>query len=131
MLTRLLCVILFVATSCEFGLIPCAKVRPDKVRKTHISKRMLRYPERNTTASAREVIIEPAKSIRPDYARGSEVKPALENINVEEWDCPKPGGKRNLPKALKENIRKNKKAYESYYKNKADSLAALQPIKLK
>jgi hypothetical protein len=118
--------LLIIFTGCQSGFIPCAKVRPDKVKKSTVRKNF-RYAERNTTASAREV---PVVQARPNYSRGAEVRPALENINVEEWDCPKPGARKNIPKALKDNIRKNKKAYESYYRNKADSIAhAQQPLK--
>jgi hypothetical protein len=72
------------------------------------------------TASAKETKPEISRKV----ATRPMVRPALEKIDVEEWDCPKPGGKKNMPKALKENIRKNKKAFEAYYKTKADSLSA-------
>jgi hypothetical protein len=73
------------------------------------------------TASAKETKPETEKRFtRPD------VHPALEKINVEEWDCPKPGAKKNMPKALRENIKKNRKAFEAYYKNRSvvDSVAS-------
>jgi hypothetical protein len=122
MLVRLI-LILLIFTGCQSGFLPCVKVKPDKVRKTHVRKN-IRYAERNTTASAKTI---PETPVKPNYYRGTDTRPALENIDVEEWDCPKPGVKRTIPKALKDNIRKNKKAYESYYRNKADSIAALQP----
>lgn len=125
MVTRVFCAILLIATSCQYGMIPCIKVRPDKVKKTHVRK--IRYVDRSTTASVREI---PAEQVKPNYSRGSEVKPALENIDVEEWDCPKPGTKKNIPKALKDNIRKNKKAYETHYRNKIDSITTVQPMNL-
>lgn len=31
----------------------------------------------------------------------------VDHVSVEEWDCPKPGAKKYMPKAVKENIRKN------------------------
>jgi hypothetical protein len=117
--------LLIIFTACQSGFIPCAKIRPDKVKKSSVRKNV-RYAERNTTASAREV---PVVQVKPNYSRGTEVRPALDNVNVEEWDCPKPGTKKNIPKALKDNIRKNKKAYESYYRNKTDSLSNVQPLK--
>jgi hypothetical protein len=124
MLTRFLVILFIILTGCQTGKIPCPDFKADRVKRSSISKRQW-YSDRNTTASAREVQTpEEAKPVKPviNYQRGSEVKPALENINVEEWDCPKPGMKKNLPKALKDNIRKNKKAYESYYKHKVDSV---------
>jgi hypothetical protein len=37
--------------------------------------------------------------------------------SIEEWGCPKPGMKKT-PKAVRENIRKNKKKIKSYFKNR-------------
>lgn len=124
MLIRLI-LLLIIFTGCQTGFIPCVKIRPDKTKKSHVRKNV-RYLERYTTASARVI---PETPVKINYSRRSEMRPALENIDVEEWDCPKPGAKRNIPKALKDNIRKNKKAYESYYRNKADSIASVQPLK--
>jgi hypothetical protein len=36
---------------------------------------------------------------------------------IEEWDCPKPGS-RTMPKSVKESIKKNRKKFETYYKNR-------------
>jgi hypothetical protein len=132
MRTRLLVILLIVFSACQTGRIPCPKVKADPLRRSFAKR--TGYSERNTTASARE--IQPANVTKPvkptiNYSRGSEVKPALENIEVEEWDCPKPGTKRHLPKALKDNIKKNKRAYEAYYRNRADSLQALKKAELK
>lgn len=112
-------------TACRNGLIPCPTVKSDKMKKTVINKR-LRYAERNTTASIEPVNNQPSNRTRPLHNYRAEIKPTLEHMNVEEWDCPKPGMKRNVPKTLKDNIKKNRKAYEDYYKNRYehDSLAA-------
>lgn len=118
---RLLLILLIVFSACQTGRIPCPKVKVDKLKKSSINKKM-RHAERNTTASAAEI----TPYERPVSYSRQEVKPALEKIDVEEWDCPKPGVKRHLPKALKDNIKKNKKAYESHYKNKADSVETIR-----
>jgi hypothetical protein len=48
----------------------------------------------------------------------------IQNVSVEEWDCPKPGTKRYMPKSVKDNIRKNWRKFESdARKDRADSLA--------
>lgn len=51
-------------------------------------------------------------------------------IAVEEWDCPRPGMNK-MPKHVQDNIRKNKKRINEYYKNRdsADSLAMTSPKK--
>ena len=125
MWARWLIILLIACTACQSGLIPCPKVKSDKIKRTSVNKR-IRYAERNTTASARE---EQQQSKRPrslqSYSRTADLKPALEHVDVEEWDCPKPGTKRSMPKSVKDNIKKNKRAYEAYYRtrNAADSLS--------
>jgi hypothetical protein len=112
----LLALMLF-CTSCQIGLIPCPRVKADRVRYSH--PKGAGYVPHNVTASAEEI---PRKQ---ETRRPRPLRPALEKVNVEEWDCPKPGMKRNnMPKALKENIRRNRKAFEDYYKNRSvpDSL---------
>jgi hypothetical protein len=38
---------------------------------------------------------------------------AVKNISVEEWDCPKPGAKKYMPKTVKDNIKRNFKKINS------------------
>jgi hypothetical protein len=33
----------------------------------------------------------------------------VQNVTIEEWDCPRPGKKRYLPRSVKYNIRKNER----------------------
>jgi hypothetical protein len=126
MRTTFIWILLILLTACQSGLIPCPKVKNDRVKKAPIGKR-IRYAERNTTASARE-IQQPRPTTAPrntqTYTR-TQIRPALEHVDVEEWDCPKPGSKRSMPKSVKDNIRKNKKAFESYYRSRdaQDSVA--------
>jgi len=37
----------------------------------------------------------------------------VKSITVEEWNCPKPGEKKVMPRSVKENIRKNLKKVKS------------------
>jgi hypothetical protein len=115
---RLMLVILIFCTSCQSGIIPCPVVKADKVKRSN--GRRGYFAPKMMTASVKESkeTTEAKTRVRP------QARPALEHVDVEEWDCPKPGGKRNMPKSLKENIRKNKKAFESYYKSRADSVSA-------
>ena len=123
--TRWLLVLLIFCTSCMGGLIPCPTVKADKVKKSRA--RSAFFGPKMMTASARETKAE-KENRQADVSRRSrpENRPALEHVDVEEWDCPKPGSKK-MPKALRENIRKNKKAYEAYYKTRttADSLSTV------
>jgi hypothetical protein len=43
---------------------------------------------------------------------------------MEEWDCPRPGSKKYLPKSVKDNIKKNKRKFEEDVRqSKADSVS--------
>jgi hypothetical protein len=56
------------------------------------------------------------------------VKYTIQHVDVEELDCPKPGEKKTMPRAVKENIRKNKKKVRYYYQEvNTDSLQLLPP----
>ncbi len=119
MQTRFLVIIILVIfTACQTGRIPCPKVKADKVKRS-VVKRNMRYADRNVTASIE--VDDNTNNPRTNIIRIPGTRPPLEHINVEEWDCPKPGSKRAVPKAVKDNIRKNKKAYETYYKNRESS----------
>jgi len=55
------------------------------------------------------------------------VKYTMQHVDVEEMDCPKPGEKKTMPRAVKENIRKNRKKVRYYYQEaRTDSLESLQ-----
>jgi hypothetical protein len=47
----------------------------------------------------------------------------IQSVSVEEWDCPRPGQKKYMPKSVKENIRKNLKKVTKDSGNKADSVS--------
>ncbi|HEY9049609.1 MAG TPA: hypothetical protein VIN08_27115 [Ohtaekwangia sp.] len=47
----------------------------------------------------------------------------ITHVSVEEWDCPRPGVKKYMPKEVKQNIRKNMKRINSgEQQNEADSV---------
>jgi hypothetical protein len=117
MVTRWLSIILIFMTSCQYGLIPCPTPKGERMKRSRA--RLSYYSPRMMTAS-----VEDTKKQTSDLKRRPEPTPApLEHVDVEEWDCPKPGQKK-VPKAVKDNIKKNRKAYGSYYKSRIDSLAA-------
>lgn len=54
------------------------------------------------------------------------VEYTMQHIDVEEMDCPRPGEKKLMPRAVRENIRKNRKKVRYYYREtRADSLELL------
>lgn len=113
-------ILIFTLSGCQMGLIPCPKNKESRLKRAF--NRPPKIERSTVTASAKSH--DPEVRKRVPY-KVTEHTPPLEKINVEEWDCPKPGVKRTVPKAVKDNIRKNKKAYESYYKTRhqQDSLS--------
>lgn len=112
---RLIIIILIICSSCQSGVIPCPKIKTAKLHKSFkpsassLTARVNQEPEESTKK---------IKDIRTNDVH------FIQNISVEEWDCPKPGKKRYMPRSVKENIRRNKKKIESDFKeNVADSLS--------
>ena len=113
-----LLLILLVLAGCQGGRIPCPEVETVKLH------RSFRTPP--ATLSAKVDADDPAESQRKDGKPPANVR-FVQNVSVEEWDCPRPGKKRYLPKSVKENIRNNKRRMESDMKKnyqQADSLSS-------
>lgn len=53
------------------------------------------------------------------------MKYTIQHIDVEEMDCPKPGEKKIMPRAVRENIRKNRKKIRYYYEESMSDTLAL------
>ena len=120
MKARLVFLLLFFCIACQSGRIPCPDARGPRMKKTTISKRNREY---SATLSASKETAE-TKS-QTGYARDQEGR-FVKNVTVEEWDCPKPGEKKYMPRSVKENIRKNMKRIKSdQKKHEADSLQAV------
>jgi hypothetical protein len=68
-----------------------------------------------------------ANRTHEDATRNKDVRPAevryINNVSVEEWDCPRPGAKHYLPKSVKANIKKNRKKFEVEKEMRLDSLS--------
>lgn len=106
MLIRLL-LLAFLFAACRSGEIACPQVKGVKLNKRPANYRM----KMNAYASAEE-----EKEEKFTFPR--QTRPVKDAASIEEWDCPKPGTKAQMPKAVKENIRKNRKKFETYYKNR-------------
>jgi hypothetical protein len=110
----LILALLFAA--CRSGEIACPEPATVKLRKKPTNFG-LNTSHKNLSASSKEVSRE--KTFK--FPEPKNVKSAA---TIEEWDCPKPGSKA-MPKSVKENIKKNRKKFDAYYRSKVlpDSLA--------
>lgn len=129
MLIRVIVFFLVFCTSCRSGIIPCPEVKGLRLKKSQVNKR-IRIPERHIVRDEPEPVITVSSDAKTPQAttknRYRYVKYTMQHVDVEEMDCPKPGEKRNIPKAVKENIRKNRKKIRYYYEEAStDSLSTL------
>ena len=110
-------VILILCSACRSGEIACPDPVTAKLRKRPANYG-LKTSQKNLTASSKEV----SKEKTFKYPEPKNVKSAA---TIEEWDCPKPGSK-TMPRSVKENIKKNRKKFDAYYKSKALSDSLVQ-----
>lgn len=121
MLIRAIVLFLLLCTGCNSGIIPCPEVKSLKLRKSQVNKRM-RFNERNFPQEEAEPVVtvsSDAKTPQQSPAnrnRYKYVKYTIEHVDVEELDCPRPGDKK-MPRAVKDNIRKNRKKVRYYYED--------------
>ncbi len=116
MVVRILILCLLMA-SCRSGEIRCPEPKTVKLRKRP-GDYGFRAQEKTVTASSKSQKEKPAFKF-------PQARDAKSSENIEEWDCPKPGSK-SMPKSVRENIKKNRKKFDDYYKNRVlpDSLAS-------
>jgi hypothetical protein len=109
---RFIVIVILICTACHGGLIPCPKPKTAKLQKSFKPSPSL------LTAKANQ----PETEAQKKDVKLNDVR-YIQNVSMEEWDCPKPGSKHYMPKSIKENIKRNKKKIEAdYKKQKADSL---------
>jgi hypothetical protein len=95
--TRVALVFILFCFACQTGRIPCPKTKKVRLEKS-VRKRQAYV----MTARAETEI----PKVQPRSGRMASVK-EIQHVNIEEWDCPKPGSRKYMPKAVKENIRRN------------------------
>ncbi len=111
MAPRLLLLLIFLASCAGLNEMGCPRVKVVKLNRKPSNYMKTHY--RSLSASNRVTERE------RDNARDIKLRQRpVKTVSIEEWDCPKPGSPTPLPKAVRENIRKNRKKFDSYYKNR-------------
>lgn len=108
MLIRFLIVAL-IFTACRTGEIACPKVKGVKLR-----TRPGNYLQKHSASTAPAV----EEKTKPHVSYKVQRKDLKSLQNIEEWDCPRPGGKAEIPKAVKANIKKNRRKFDDYYRSR-------------
>lgn len=113
MLARLILLMFLLGSCAGVNEMGCPKVRVVKLNRKPTNYMRSHY--RSISASNRE-------SARDDSRVDLKPKQRIKTIDsIEEWDCPKPGSRAPLPRPVRENIRKNKKKFDAYYRNRIES----------
>ena len=98
--TRRIALLLLLCTGCQMGILPCPKIKEAKLHTRY------RYSSTAFSARANQEQSENTQAQRNKDPRVANTR-FIDNVSVTEWDCPHPGRKHYLPKAIKDNIRKN------------------------
>lgn len=128
MLIRAIVLFLVLCTGCRSGIIPCPEVKGLKLKKSQVNKRF--RMDRNVREEPEPIITVSSDAKTPEQTRKNSnrvryVKYTMQHIDVEEMDCPKPGERKTMPRAVKENIRKNRKKIRYYYEQASSDTLAL------
>lgn len=119
MKVKFIIALLLLSTACQMGKIPCPRIKTAKLHKSTVR------PSSSLLSARANPVIENDTQSQKTKDRPADAR-FVKNISVEEWDCPRPGAKRYMPRSVKENIRKNRKKIEEDVKNgsyQADSLS--------
>ncbi len=109
--------IFFLLACCQTGRIPCPK--PKKAKSSaKVPKRYRSYVRE--VSQTREASVPEQEPV----ARKARDPKFVNNVSIEEWDCPEPGKKKYLPKRVRNNIKRNyHKVMAGYHEQPADSLS--------
>lgn len=130
MLIRIMVLFLLLCTACRSGIIPCPEVKGLRLKKSQATKRF-RTPDRHIREEAEAVITVSSDAKTPQATSKNSnkyryVKYTIQHVDVEDLDCPRPGEK--MPRAVKDNIRKNRKKVRYYFEETStDSLKVPAP----
>jgi hypothetical protein len=120
MRVRMILWVLLLGTGCHSGLLPCPHAKTVRMRKTNVNKPLRQFmASMSANADNHEV-----QNIHNKYRSGG--GQSTENLTVEEWDCPRPGAKKYMPKSVRDNIKKNFKKVKTDSNSKADSTQAVR-----
>ena len=92
MLSRLI-LLLLVLASCQRGLIPCPEIE------------VVRFKDKSAFKQKSVLMARKEEPEEKTFRRPKDK--VIQNVTIEEWDCPRPGKKKYMPRSVKHNIRKN------------------------
>jgi hypothetical protein len=114
---RIILLVLLLSAGCHAGLIPCPRAKSARMKKNNVNKPLRQFM---ASMSANAGRTEDDNIHNKSYKNSSDN--SVDNISVEDWDCPHPGSKKYMPKSVKDNIRKNLHKINKDSKTKADSV---------
>ena len=108
---KALCIILIAVflSGCQAGLIPCPKAEAIKMKRSSPGYGRAQNTGSSAIANRSQAEVEPVESKKPKPRVTPKDEKFVKNVSEEEWDCPRPGSKKYLPKSVRRNIRANMK----------------------
>jgi hypothetical protein len=94
---RVVLLLVLLCLGCQGGKIPCPKFKKAK------SSRAMRHQSSYELTARAET---PQQKLQSRNGRSASAK-EIQHVDIEEWDCPKPGSRKYMPKAIKQNIKRN------------------------
>jgi hypothetical protein len=110
--------VLLLGTGCHSGLLPCPHAKTVRMKKNSVNKPLRQFMA-SMSAKADD---HEAQNIHNKFYKSNGGQ-AVQNVTVEEWDCPRPGSKKYMPKSVKDNIKKNFKKVKT--DSKTDSVQVI------
>ncbi|HYG20936.1 MAG TPA: hypothetical protein VD816_18485 [Ohtaekwangia sp.] len=124
--------ILLLCSACYTGKIDCPKPKDVKLKKSNIKRS-------NQSAAARWVKAANSPETRTyrtnhyHYYTHTSKESSLRvvnNLSIEDWDCPKPGTRKYMPKQVQENIAANMARINDQLVDQADSSRTVSKVVL-
>jgi hypothetical protein len=119
MKTQLVLILIVICSACQSGRIPCPDARGPKIKKIRVNSK--RAPEYSASLNTRRG--QPETRSQSGQVKDSEGR-FVKNVSVEEWDCPRPGEKKYMPRSIKGNIKRNMKKMNEEPKQKEEESEA-------
>jgi hypothetical protein len=119
----MLSVLVFCFIGCRSGEIACPKIKGAKLKKTNPNYGHHQYYASASLRPAPEHHEESSQTKTSKATKKNNLK-VVSHVSVEEWDCPRPGKTKYMPRAVRNNIRKNMRKIQSpqLQTNQSDSL---------
>lgn len=91
---------------CQLGLIPCPDPGVARMKRSRARQHATYHEQTLQARAAREAVRQRGvQRLREGYMTQRHTKTAAQ---ADEWDCPRPGMRKHLPRSVRQNIKRNR-----------------------